>query len=77
MIMRSARSREDVTVAVANLYEGAINGANTAKSVALTLEAGTKWVLTGDSYLSALDGDTSGIDLNGHTLYVGGVAWAK
>ena len=58
-------------------YTGAVNGANTAKSVVLTLEAGTKWVLTGDSYLSALDGDTSGIDLNGHTLYVGGVAWAR
>ena len=47
------------------------------KELEQTLETGSKWTLTGDSYLSALDGDTSGIDLNGHTLYVGGVAWAR
>ena len=58
-------------------YTGAINGANTAKSAARTLETGSKWTLTGDSYVSSLSGDTNGVDLNGHTLYVGGVAWVK
>ncbi|MBR0313318.1 MAG: hypothetical protein IJQ98_13095 [Oscillospiraceae bacterium] len=41
------------------------------------LRIGCKWTLTGDGYVSLLSGDTGGIDLNGHVLYVGGVVWAK
>ena len=44
-------------------------------SVAVNLSNGSTWTLTGDSYVSSLSGDTSGIDLNGHTLYVNGTAW--
>ncbi len=58
-------------------YAGAVNGANTAKKADVTLEAGSIWRLTGDSYVSSLRGDTSGIDLNGHALYVDGVLWTK
>ena len=58
-------------------YEGAVNNANSAEKADVALETGSKWTLTGDSYVSSLSGDTGGIDLNGHTLYVGGVAWAK
>ena len=76
-IVIDALSTLAMTLENGSAYTGAINGANTAKRAALTLEAGTKWVLTGDSYLSALDGDTSGIDLNSHTLYVGGSVWTK
>ena len=53
-------------------YTGAIENKGTAK---VYLEAGSTWTLTGDSYVSSLDGDTSGINLNGHTLYVNGVAF--
>ena len=54
-------------------YTGAIQNKGTAK---VYLEAGSTWTLTGDSYVSSLDGDTSGINLNGHALYVNGVAFA-
>ncbi len=49
--------------------------ADSASSVAVNLKNGSTWVLTGDSYVTSLSGDTSGIDRNGHTLYVNGVAW--
>ena len=56
--------------------EGAINSANTAKSVNLTLDASSSWTLTADSYLTCLS-DTAGISGtsvsnisgNGHTVY--------
>ncbi len=53
-------------------YTGAINATGTSGSVSVNLESGSTWTLTGDSYVSSLSGDTSGIDLNGYTLYVGG-----
>jgi len=46
-------------------------------SVDLTMKNGSTWKLTADSYVTSLSGDTSGIDLNGHTLFVNGVAWGK
>ena len=56
-------------------YEGAINTDGQAGTVSVALESGSTWTLTGDAYVTELSGDTSGIDLNGHTLYVNGVAW--
>ena len=47
-----------------------------AKNENVDLAEGTTWTLTGDSYVSSLTGDTAGIDLNGHTLYVDGEAWS-
>ena len=58
-------------------YEGAINSDGAAGSVDVELASGATWTLTGDSYVSSVDGDTDGIDLNGHTLYVDGKAWTK
>ena len=58
-----------------SLYEGDINGDGAAGTVDVSLEEGTTWTLTGDSYITSLEGDTSGIELNGHTLYVNGEAW--
>ena len=57
---------------VGSSYTGAIANDGTVKVV---LNANSTWTLTGDSYISSLDGDTSGINLNGHTLYVNGVAY--
>ena len=58
---------------VKSSYTGAIANDGTVKVV---LDANSTWTLTGDSYVTSLDGDTSGINLNGHTLYVNGVAFA-
>ena len=53
-------------------YTGAILNEGT---VDVTMDAESTWVLTGDSSISSLSGDTSGIDLNGHTLLVNGKAY--
>ena len=52
---------------------GAINGEG---KVSVTLDASSAWTLTGDSYVTSIDGDLSGLDLNGFNLYVNGVAYA-
>ena len=57
-------------------YEGAINTANEG-SVYLQIESGSTWTLTGDSYVDALTCDADAINLNGHTLYVNGVAYQE
>lgn len=52
-------------------YTGTINSSNEGE-VYVEIESGSKWVLTGDSYISGLTCDADGIDLNGHTLYING-----
>ena len=52
-------------------YTGAVNTDN-AGEVYVEIESGSKWVLTGDSYITGLTCDKDAIDLNGHTLYIGG-----
>ena len=52
-------------------YTGAVNADN-AGEVYVEIEKGSKWVLTGDSYITSLTCDADAIDLNGHKLYVGG-----
>ena len=54
-------------------YTGAIQGEG---SVSVTMDAASTWTLTGDSYITALDGDLSGLDLNGYTLFINGVAFS-
>ncbi|MBR5931041.1 MAG: hypothetical protein IKZ95_03345, partial [Lachnospiraceae bacterium] len=56
-------------------YTGAVNTAAEGDIYA-EIESGSKWVLTADSYITALTCDADGIDLNGHTLYVNGEAYA-
>ena len=53
-------------------YTGAIQGEG---SVSVTMDAASIWTLTGDSWISSLHGDLSGLDLNGYTLYVNGAVW--
>ena len=56
---------------------GTINGDDSAKSVSLSLDGSSVLTLTGDSYLSSLENESSdnaNINLNGHTLYVDGKA---
>lgn len=54
-------------------YTGAIQGDG---KVSLTMDAESTWTLTGDSRINSLDGDLSGLDLNGYTLYINGVAFS-
>ena len=64
-------------VKTSSYYEGTINGANTAKSIKLSLSKNSKIKLTGDSYVTSLDNEdstNSNIDFNGYKLYVNGVA---
>ncbi len=56
-------------------FTGAINQDGNAGDVYVEIESGSKWVLTADSYVSSLSCDKGAIDLNGHTLYVGGSAY--
>jgi hypothetical protein len=66
----------DLTLSNRSSLTGAIDNANTAKSVALALDAGSTWTVTADSYLTSLS-DPSGISGttitnivgNGHTVY--------
>lgn len=53
------------------VYTGAVNTDDEGE-VCVTVESGSKWILTGDSYISSLTCDAGAVDLNGYTLTVGG-----
>ena len=53
-------------------YEGAINPDGAGGTVDVTLDDDSAWTLTGDSYITSFDGDTSNITANGYHLYVNG-----
>ena len=55
-------------------YTGAVQGDG---KVDVILENGSTWKLTGDSTVSSISGDTSGIDVNGYTLLVNGTPFAE
>ena len=55
-------------------YTGAVNSENKGE-VYIEIESGSKWILSGDSYVTSLTCDADAIDLNGHTLYVGGTKY--
>ena len=52
-------------------FTGAINSDGAAGSVYVEIEEGSKWILTGDSYITSLTCGADAIDLNGYTLHVG------
>lgn len=56
-------------------FMGTINPYRVAKEISVTLDAGSRIILTGDSYISSLVNgvtDNSNIYANGHKLYVAG-----
>ena len=64
-----------MTMESGSQYTGTINGANTAKTLSVSLDNSSTLTLTGDSYISSLTNavsDNSNINLNGHKLYVNG-----
>ena len=71
-------------ISVLNLYleegstfNGAINSDGAAGDVYVELSGGSKWILTGDSYIKSLTCDANSIDLNGYTLTVDGKEYAE
>ena len=58
-------------------FTGCINSDGEAGEVYVELSEGSKWTLTGDSYITSLTCDADSIDLNGHTLYVNGEAYTE
>ena len=52
-----------------SVYTGAISNEG---EVYVEIQAGSKWVLTEDSYITSLTCEADSIDLNGHKLYVNG-----
>ena len=60
-----------------NLVNQEITGAilsDSVSSVTVNLDSDSTWTLTGDSYVTAFNGDLSNVNLNGYTLYVNGTA---
>ena len=55
-------------------YEGTINAANEGE-VYVEIASGSKWILTGDSYVTSLTCGADVIELNGHKLYVNGTEY--
>lgn len=71
-------------ISILNLYlkdsssfEGAIDPDGDAGEVYVELDEGSTWKLTADSHITSLSCDADAIDLNGHTLYVGGTAYTE
>lgn len=58
------------------VYTGAINSGDEGE-VYVEIEKGSKWILTDDSYITALTCEADSIDLNGHKLYINGVAYGE
>ena len=57
-------------------FSGAINADNEGE-VYVEIESGSKWILTGDSYVTSLTCEPDAIDLNGYSLYVNGVSYSE
>ena len=53
-------------------FNGAINPDGQEGEVYVEISGGSKWVLTGDSYITSLTCEADSIDLNGYKLYVNG-----
>lgn len=53
-------------------FSGAINPDGEGGTVKVTMDGGSTWSLTGDSYVTEFSGDVSRIASNGHHLYVNG-----
>lgn len=74
-IQVDAISTLDLTIKEGSSFNGSINSDGTAaSSLKLSLDATSTWSLTADSYITEFNGSMSNVELNGHTLYVNGVA---
>ena len=65
-------SKLDLTMKEKTQFTGSINTENMSGTTKVTLDETSKWVLTGDSYLTEFNGDLSQVETNGFKLFVGG-----
>ena len=56
----------------ASTYTGAITPDQEGGQVALTMDQDSRWILTGDSFISSFEGDLSCIEAGSYHLYVNG-----
>jgi hypothetical protein len=76
-IMVDSISELAMTISNSSSYTGAINSdGTTASSLSVTIDDSSTWTLTGDSYITELNGSIDNVVLNGYTLYVNGTAMA-
>ena len=83
-ILVGSNSTLTLKLSDSSMFTGYINGkitnasgtsvSNEVGTVNITLEGGSNWTLTGDSYVTSFTGDASNVISNGYTLYVNGVA---
>ena len=71
-ILVDSISSLNLTMKSGTNYTGAINPDGAEGTVDVTLDKDSTWTLTGDSYITSFDGDTSCINTNGYHLYVNG-----
>ena len=73
----SSKSTLSLILKDSSTYTGAIGDGSDNKdvgTVSVSIDSGSKWVLSGDSYITSITGSEN-IDYNGHTLYVNGTAY--
>ena len=73
---------DDVSSLVLNLtngsdYTGAIDSANSSGTVSISIEEGSTWTLTGDTYIDSFNGDLDSINFNGYKLYINGLGYTQ
>lgn len=66
----------NMTLKDSSSYTGAINSEGDAGTVIVTVEDGSTWTLTGDTYITGLVNNGS-VNLNGHKLYVNGTEYSS
>lgn len=70
-------SNLNLYLAEGSTFTGAINSDGQAGEVYVDLSGASTWTLSADSYITSLTCDADSINLNGHTLYVNGKAYAE
>ena len=65
-------SKLDLTLQEGTQFKGSINTENMSGTTQVTLDNSSKWILTGDSYLTEFKGDLNQIETNGFKLFVNG-----
>jgi hypothetical protein len=67
-----AISSLDLTLDEGTSYNGAILSEGETD---VTMNSGSTWTLSADTYITSLSGDTSGLNLNGYSLYINGILY--
>lgn len=62
----------DLTMKEGSVFNGSINQEGNEGEVKVTMDSTSKWVLTGDTYITEFNGNRNNIVNNGFKLYIGG-----